>query len=485
MSISDDRNSGQGGYDRMIIQPAILAGGSGSRLWPLSRQMYPKQLLKLVGDHTMLQETILRTAKIPGAAAPILVVGAEQNFLVKDQCLDLKLPVLPRIVLEPLPCGTAPAVTAAALISQKASVGDPVLLVFPADHLITKVPAFVDAVNQAVGLAAEGHLVTFGITADRPETGYGYIKKGEGFRVSAFVEKPDAATAKRYVDEGSYYWNSGMFAFRVSRFLDEMERHASDILRQVEKAVDGGVDEYGFLRLGIGPLRECPSASIDHALMEKSDSVAVVPADLGWNDVGSWDALHDVSAKDAQGNAVHGDAILKDITNSLVHSEARLVAAIGLDDMLIVETHDAVLVAPLHRSQDVKRIVAELKAANRPEYLLHQTAHRPWGTYTVLDNHPRFKIKRLTVKAGERLSLQMHYHRSEHWIVVSGTARVTRGDEVFLLRENESTYIRAGEKHRLENPGIIPLEIIEVQNGSYLGEDDIARFDDQYGRPTT
>lgn len=465
-----------------ILQPVILAGGSGSRLWPLSRQMYPKQLLNLVGNRTMLQDTILRAVNIPGAVMPMIVVGKEQNFLVKDQCAELNLPVSPYIVLEPLPRSTAPAIAAAALLSRNISGDDAVLLVLPADHLIKNIPAFHEAVAQAMDMALKGDLVTLGIKADRPETGYGYIKKGEGFKVSAFIEKPDIAAAERYVKEGNYYWNSGMFAFLISRFLEEMEKHAPDILRQAELSVARSENDDGFIHLDLEAFNNCRSESIDYALMERSDCVAVVPADLGWSDVGSWAALYEVLNKDTRGNAVHGDVILKGVTNSLVRSEGRLVAAIGLENILVVETHDAVLVAPLDRSQEVRKIVPDLKAANRQEYLLHQTAHRPWGTYTVLEEHPGFKIKRITVKPGARLSLQMHHHRSEHWIAVRGTARVTRGEEVFLLRENESTYIPAGEKHRLENPGIITLELIEVQNGSYLGEDDIIRFDDQYGR---
>lgn len=467
---------------KKVLQPVILAGGSGSRLWPLSRQMYPKQLLNLLGNLTMLQETILRAVTLPEATTPMIVVGTEQNFLVKDQCAELDLPREPYIVLEGVPRNTAPAITAAALLSRNILNADPVLLVLPADHLIKKIPAFHETVARAATLAMNGHLVTFGIKVERPETGYGYIKKGKGFKVEAFIEKPDIASAERYIKKGNYYWNSGMFAFLVSRFLEEMGKNAPDILGQAELAVAQSKIDNGFIHLDTRALYDCPCESIDNALMEKSDCVAMVPADLGWSDIGSWAALHEVLDKDANGNAVRGDVILKDASHSLIHSEGRLVAVIGLENMLVVETHDAVLVAPLNRSQEVKKIVPELKATNRPEYLLHQTAHRPWGTYTVLEEHPGFKIKRITVKPGAQLSLQMHYHRSEHWIVVRGTARVTRGENIFLLRENESTYIPAGEKHRLENPGIMPLELIEVQNGSYLGEDDIVRFNDQYGR---
>lgn len=464
------------------IQPVVLAGGSGSRLWPLSRQMYPKQLLNLVGNRTMLQETILRVTGLPESTSPMIVVGAEQNFLVKDQCAELNMSIVPSIVLEPLPCGTAPAITAAALLAQKSSGEDLVLLCLPADHLVKKMAAFHEAVQAAYDLASQGNLVTFGITADRPETGYGYIKRGQGFKIASFVEKPDLVTAQKYLHEGGYYWNSGMFAFRVSHFLKEMERHAPDILSHVKNAVDHASEEDGFIRLDRAALETCPSESIDYALMEKSETVAVVPADMGWSDIGSWAALHEVSEKDTMGNVTRGDVMVKDVSNCLIHSDGRLVAAIGLKDMVIVETHDAILVTPLDRSQDVRDIAPDLKAAKRQEYLLHQTAHRPWGTYTVLEEHPGFKIKRISVKPGARLSLQMHYHRSEHWIVVQGTACVTSGENVFLLRENESTYIPAGVKHRLENPGIIALELIEVQNGSYLGEDDIVRLDDEYGR---
>lgn len=464
------------------MQPVILAGGSGSRLWPLSRQMYPKQLLNLLGTRTMLQDTILRAVGLPGAGTPMIVVGKEQNFLVKDQCAELNLAAEPCIVLEPSPRNTAPAITSAALLSRDLCEGDAVLLVLPADHLIRKIPAFQAAVAQAVNLAGDGYLVTFGIKPDHPETGYGYIKKGEGVEVRAFIEKPEPAAAEQFIREGHYYWNSGMFAFLISRFLEEMEKNAPDILRQADLAVAQSKSDNGFLHLGTDAFCACRSESIDYALMEKSDRVAVVPTDPGWSDLGSWSALHQALNKPENGNVTHGDVILKGVSNSFIHSEGRLVAAVGLENMLVVETHDAVLVAPLDRSQEVKNIVQDLKSARRQEYLLHQTAHRPWGTYTVLEEHPRFKIKRLTVKPGGRLSLQMHHHRSEHWVVVRGTARITRGKDLFLLKENESTYIPPGEKHRLENPGLIPLEVIEVQNGSYLGEDDIIRFDDQYGR---
>jgi mannose-1-phosphate guanylyltransferase/mannose-6-phosphate isomerase len=377
---------------------------------------------------------------------------------------------------------TAPAICAAVLYCQERQEEDTLMLVLPADHLIRRQQAFQDAVLAAAELARQGFLVTFGITPHTPETGYGYIEAGEGHRVLSFVEKPDAATAKKYIRQGNFYWNSGMFAFTAPTFLREITEHAPRILTAMSNSVAKARTELPFFRLDKESMLGCPDDSIDYALMEKSSQVAVVPADLDWSDIGSWQALWQVSTKDDHGNTIQGDVLLEDVQQSLIRSEHRLVAAVGLKDTLVVETADAVLVAPLSRSQDVKKIVTRIKAQKREEYLLHRTVFRPWGSYTILEEQPRFKIKRLTVNPGVKLSLQMHHHRSEHWVVVSGTARVTCGDKVYLVHENQSTYISAGDKHRLENPGTMILELIEVQNGSYLGEDDIVRFDDDFGR---
>jgi mannose-1-phosphate guanylyltransferase/mannose-6-phosphate isomerase len=465
------------------IQPVILAGGSGSRLWPLSREFYPKQLLKLTDDRSLLQATILRAYGLDNILAPLLVIGEEHRFIAKSQLNDLNLTgPEPIIILEPVGRNTAPAICAAALYCRENLQEDILLLVLPADHLIRQEQIFKEAVGKAAELAGRGLLVTFGIKPHSPETGYGYIEAGDDHRVLSFAEKPDLATAEKYISRDNYYWNSGMFAFTVTTFLKEMTEHAPDIYEAMQNSVAKAQRDLTFFRLDQKSMQGCPDKSIDYALMEKSSQVAVVPADLGWNDIGSWQALWQVSEQDKNGNVVQGDVLLEDVEQSLIRAEHGLVAAIGLRDTLVVETADAVLVAPLSRSQDIKKIVTRLKDGNREEYLLHRTVYRPWGSYTILEEQPRFKIKRLTVNPGIKLSLQMHYHRSEHWVVVSGTAKVTCGDRIFLVHENESTYIPAGEKHRLENPGNIILELIEVQNGSYLGEDDIVRFADDFGR---
>ncbi len=464
------------------IQPVILAGGSGTRLWPMSRELYPKQLLTLNGDLSLLQATVQRVRDIPATLPPLIVVGEEHRLIAQNQIAALGLTETLPIILEPLGRNTAPAICAAAIHALENGVGDTILLVLAADHLIRNKQAFLTAVREAAKLAEAGLLVTFGIKPGTPETSYGYIEAGAGHKVISFVEKPDRKTAEQYLAKGNYFWNSGMFAFSIDTFIAEMEKHAPDILAAMRDSVKKGRSDGHFFRLDEAGMAGCPEDSIDYALMEKSDRVAVVPADLDWNDIGSWQALWEVSEKDADNNAVQGDVILEDVHDSLVRSEHGLVAAIGLRDTLVVETADAVLVAPLARAQDVKKIVGHIKKQKRDEYRLHRTTHRPWGSYTILEEEERFKIKRLTVKPGVKLSLQKHHHRSEHWVVVSGTAKVTRGEETFLLHENQSTYISAGEVHRLENPGVIMLEIIEVQNGSYLGEDDIVRFDDDYGR---
>lgn len=463
------------------IHPVILAGGTGTRLWPLSRVLHPKQILNLTGDCSLLQATTKRVADLAGILPPLVVVGEAQRFMTKSQLDELGLEPL-SILLEPLGRNTAPAICAAVLYSLLQDNEETVLLVLPSDHLIRDSRAFAAAVAEAAALAVDGHLVTFGIKPTAPETGYGYIEKGEGHTVASFVEKPDAPTARRYLEQGNYFWNSGMFAFTAETFVAEMKKHAPQIYDAMHKSVEKGRTDGIFFRLDEEAMAECPSDSIDYALMEKSDRVAVVPADLGWSDIGSWQALWEISEKDEAGNVVQGNVMLEEVTNSLIRSEHRLVAAVGLEDVLVVETADAVLVAPLARSQDVKKIVNRLKDQDKEELRLHRTVYRPWGSYTVFEEQPRFKIKRINVNPGAKLSLQMHHHRSEHWVVVTGTAKVTKGDEVFMLYENQSTYISAGEKHRLENPGTIDLKLIEVQNGTYLGEDDIVRFEDDYGR---
>ncbi len=466
------------------IQPVILAGGTGSRLWPLSRELYPKQLLQLIDETSLLQTTVLRVAQLAEVLPPLLVVGEEHRFITRRQIDGLGLGNNYNILLEPIGRNTAPAVCGAVeyCAAEPEADEETILLVLPADHLILRKKAFQDVVAKAVNLAAEGKIVTFGIEPQYPETGYGYIEQGEGTSVNSFREKPDLETAKSYIEQGNYFWNSGMFAFSIKTFRAEMERLAPEILGCMKESVLLGKRDGNFFRLDEGAMTRCPSDSLDYALMEKTDLAAVVAADLDWSDIGSWHALWEVSDKDENGNVVQGDVIMEDTRNCLVRSEDTLVATVGLEDTLVVETSDAVLVAPLSRAQDVKMIVTRLKKSSRGEFRLHRTVHRPWGSYTVLEQHERYQIKRITVSPGSKLSLQMHHHRHEHWVVVSGTARITNGDDVFLLYENQSTYIPAGVNHRLENPGVIDLELIEVQNGSYLGEDDIVRFEDDYGR---
>ena len=464
------------------IQPVILAGGTGTRLWPLSRELYPKQLLNLTEDKSLLQVTILRIISLPDMLPPLVVVSDEHRFLTQNQIDELGLSEPLRIILEPVGRDTAPAICAAAVDAADFHPEETVLLVLPADHLISNQQAFMEGAAKAKELAEQGNLVTFGITPHSPETGFGYIARGEDHKVLSFVEKPDLETARQYLAKGNYYWNSGMFAFSIKTFLEEMQEYAPATLAAMQKAVGNGKSDEPFFRLEQSSMESCERLSIDYALIEKSGRVAVVPVDMEWNDIGSWRALWDVSNKDQDGNVVHGDVMLDDVHNSLVRSEYRLVAGIGLRDTLVVETADAVLVAPMDRAQDVKKIVSRLKASDKDEYRLHRTVYRPWGSYTVLEEQERYKIKRLTVNPGAKLSLQMHHHRSEHWVVVKGTATVVCGEEKFLVHENESTYISAGNKHRLENEGVLQLELIEVQNGSYLGEDDIVRYDDVYGR---
>ena len=463
------------------LQPVLLSGGSGTRLWPLSREAYPKQFLPLAGDDTMVQATWRRVEALADLA-PIVVANEEHRFLVAEQLRQVGAPV-PAILLEPVGRNTAPAIAAAALQAM-AGGADPLLLVLPSDHVVRDVAGFQRAVREASSAAEAGALVTFGIVPDAPETGFGYIQAeaGDGLRqVLRFVEKPDAATARSYLDAGGYYWNSGMFLFRASRYLEELARFRPDIVDAVRAAHAGARHDGDFVRLDKDAFSACPSDSIDYAVMEKTADAMVLPVDIGWNDVGSWSALWDVAERDADGNAHHGDVIAVDSRNSYAYAQ-RLVALVGVDDIVVVETDDAVLVARKDKVQEVKQVVARLKQEQRSQAVLHREVHRPWGSYDSVDNGGRHQVKRIKVKPGAALSLQMHHHRAEHWIVVSGTAKVTRGDETLLLSENESTYIPLGVKHRLENPGKVPLELIEVQSGSYLGEDDIVRFEDVYGR---
>ena len=463
------------------LQPVLLSGGSGTRLWPLSREAYPKQFLPLAGDDTMVQATWRRVEALADLA-PIVVANEEHRFLVAEQLRQVGAPV-PAILLEPVGRNTAPAIAAAALQAM-AGGADPLLLVLPSDHVVRDVAGFQRAVREASSAAEAGALVTFGVVPDAPETGFGYIQAeaGDGLRqVLRFVEKPDAATARSYLDAGGYYWNSGMFLFRASRYLEELARFRPDIVDAVRAAHVAARHDGDFVRLDKDAFSACPSDSIDYAVMEKTADAMVLPVDIGWNDVGSWSALWDVAERDADGNAHHGDVIAVDSRNSYAYAQ-RLVALVGLDDIVVVETDDAVLVARKDKVQEVKQVVARLKQEQRSQAVLHREVHRPWGSYDSVDNGGRHQVKRIKVKPGAALSLQMHHHRAEHWIVVSGTAKVTRGEETLLLSENESTYLPLGVKHRLENPGTVPLELIEVQSGSYLGEDDIVRFEDVYGR---
>ena len=465
----------------MKLQPVLLSGGSGTRLWPLSREAYPKQFLPLVGEHTMLQDTWRRVAPLAGAA-PIVVANEEHRFLAAEQ-LRLVGVEHAGLILEPVGRNTAPAIAAAALQAM-AGGDDPLLLVLPSDHVVRDPEGFRAAVAAAVPAAEAGALVTFGIVPSAPETGFGYIQAadGDGVRqVLGFVEKPDAATARGYLEAGGYFWNSGMFLFRASRYLAELERFRPDIVAAVRAAFAAATHDGDFIRLDREAFSACPSDSIDYAVMEKTADAWVLPVDIGWNDVGSWSALWEVSEQDGEGNARHGDVIAVDSRNSYAYAR-RLVALVGVEDLVVVETDDAVLVASKDHVQQVKDVVARLKSDHRSHAVLHREVHRPWGSYDSIDQDAGFQVKRIKVKPGARLSLQSHKHRAEHWIVVRGTARVTRDNDVFELHANQSTYIPLGARHRLENPGTEMLELIEVQSGSYLGEDDIVRYEDVYGR---
>jgi mannose-1-phosphate guanylyltransferase/mannose-6-phosphate isomerase len=472
------------------LQPVLLSGGSGTRLWPLSREAYPKQFLPLAGDDTMLQATWRRVAALSDAA-PLVVANEEHRFLVAEQLRLIGAPQA-RIVLEPVGRNTAPAIAVAALIARadpQHEDGDPLLLVLPSDHVVRDADAFRAAVRAAAPAAEQGALVTFGILPKAPETGFGYIQAaaGDGVRkVLRFVEKPDLATARAYLEEGGYYWNSGMFLFRASRYLEELAKYRPDILAAARAACehldpDDPTHDSVFLRLDRDAFAAAPSESIDYAVMENTDAAMVLAVDIGWNDVGSWSALWEVSEQDGDGNAHHGDVIAIDTRNSYAYAR-RLVALVGVDDLIVVETDDAVLVAAKDKVQEVKQVVARLKAEQRSQAALHREVHRPWGSYDSVDVGDGFQVKRIKVKPGAALSLQSHNRRAEHWIVVRGTARVTRNNDVFELFANQSTYIPIGAKHRLENPGAEMLELIEVQSGDYLGEDDIVRYEDVYGR---
>lgn len=470
-----------------MIIPVILAGGSGTRLWPLSRQLYPKQFLPLVNGRTMFQETALRLTGEPDIAAPIVVCSEDHRFMVAEQAREKKIP-LSRIVLEPQGRNTAPAAYVAAQIACSIHE-DPVLLILPADHHIRDLDMLLSTIRIGREVARGGSLVTFGIVPGYAETGYGYIERGDqlapesdAFRIKRFVEKPDAQTAQQYVDSGKFFWNSGMFMFSARQFMQELERYRQDMAEACKSAVAKGTSDMDFFRLDPKSFADSPSDSIDYAVMEHTTDGAVIPLYAGWNDVGSWSALWDIKDKDDRQNVAIGDVVAHDVSGSYLHSTSRLLAVVGLQDHVIVETADAVMVSPKDRVQDVKKLVDKLKKGDRPEVSLHKKVYRPWGTYETINLEDRFQVKRITVKPGAVLSLQKHHHRAEHWVVVRGTALVTRGDEVMMLKEDESTYIPLGFVHRLENPGKIDLELVEVQTGSYLGEDDIVRVEDVYGR---
>lgn len=467
-----------------MIYPVILSGGVGSRLWPTSRSLFPKQLLPLLTERSMLQETVGRVADGLDYAPPVVVSNNEHRFIIAQQLQDMGIGVSAHL-LEPVGKNTAPAIAAAATFIQ---AKDPrgILLVLPADHHIEDLPAFHEIVAKGAALANEGKLVAFGIVPTQAETGYGYIRRGaaagDGFIVAEFVEKPDLETAKAYLADGSYSWNSGMFMFRADRILEEMTLYCPDIVAGAAEATLKGARDLDFVRLQPEAFQSCPADSIDYAVMEHTKDAAVVLADIGWSDVGSWSALWDIGAKDSKGNVVSGDVLMQDAHNNYVRAESGLVALVGIDDVVVVATDDAMLVAHRDRVQDVKKIVEQLRSASRNEADLHRRVYRPWGYYEGVTSGERHQVKHLMVHPGASLSLQMHHKRAEHWVVVRGQARVTVGDEVSILNENESTYIPIETKHRLENPGSEPLSIIEVQSGIYLGEDDIVRYDDVYGR---
>ena len=468
------------------IRPVLLCGGSGTRLWPLSRTHYPKQFLRLADDFSLLQNTLRRLEGLPGLGMPIAVTNEIHRFLLAEQLREIGLKT--DILLEPAARNTAPAVAAAAAHAMNQSGGKdaPLLLVLPSDHVISDVEAFQQAIQAAVPHAQSGALVTFGIVPDRPETGYGYIRRGHplagGFALDCFVEKPDALRAQTYLDTGDYLWNSGIFLFRADSYLGALEQFAPAIKTAVTEAVNHAQQDMDFLRLDLTDFSASPSNSIDYAVMEKTSDGVVIPLDAGWNDIGAWDALAVVGQSDASGNTVRGDVLTIDTQDSVIYSDGRLLATVGVNNLVVVATKDAVLVADKANAQAVKKVVEALKTAARVETEFQHVVHRPWGSYEALAHAPRYQVKRILVKPGASLSLQKHHHRAEHWVVVKGTAKIVRGEETLLLTENQSTYIPLGVIHRLENPGCIDLEMVEIQSGSYLGEDDIVRFEDNYGR---
>ncbi len=470
-----------------MLYPVILSGGSGARLWPLSRAALPKQFLPLVSEHTLFQETLLRLKDFPDMAAPLVVCNNEHRFLVAEQLLAIHAPPLLQI-LEPFGRNTAPAAAAAAFAAV-AKDAQAMLLVLPADHLIQDIPGFHAAIQTALALAQQDMLVTFGITPNEPATGFGYIERGDAlgtgghsFAVAHFVEKPTLEKAEEFLASGNFFWNSGMFVFKAAVYLSELQRYRPDIYQAAQQAWQHSTHDLDFCRLDEQAFVACPADSIDYAVMEHTQAAAMVTVDIGWSDIGSWSSLSEVSVKDMRGNALRGDVYSAETNNSYIRAESRMVAAIGVQDLVIVETADAVLVMHKDFAQDVKHAVEYLKQAERTEHLIHRRVYRPWGYYEGIDVGERFQAKRIMVKVGAKLSLQMHHHRAEHWVVVSGKAKVTRGEEIILLHEDQSTYIPIGMKHRLENVGDNPLYLIEVQSGDYLGEDDIVRFDDDYKR---
>ena len=472
-----------------VLFPVILSGGAGTRLWPLSRELHPKQFIPLVEEYTLLQATVRRLASLDEVRAPIVVCNEEHRFMVAEQLKAID--VTPAaVLLEPVGRNTAPAIAAAALEALALDDGgDPILLVLPADHVIRDEGRFAGAVRAAVREAASGHFVTFGVAPAYAETGYGYIKAAgptgvsdDGRTVQRFIEKPDAAEAAGYLEEGGYYWNSGMFVFSASRYLGELGVHAPAVRDAVAQAHRKAVEDIGFLRLEAESFSRSPAVSVDYAVMERTSGTVMIPLASDWSDVGSWSALADLGERDAAGNVAHGDTILEGTRDTYVHAGDRMVAAVGVSDLVIVDTADAVLVAHRNAVQDMGKVVATLRSAGREEHRAHRKVHRPWGTFDDVYGGDGFKVKHIVVQPGQVLSLQSHQHRAEHWVVVRGTARVTRGDEIFTLSENQSTYIPRGTKHRLENPGAVPLEVVEVQSGDYLREDDIVRYEDAYGR---
>jgi len=465
--------------------PVIMAGGSGTRLWPLSRTQYPKQFLKLSPDgYTLLQSTLLRLKNLD-CLDPILICNEEHRFLAAEQMREIG--VSAQIILEPEGKNTAPAIALAALHqTQTPDSKDMIMLVLAADHIITEQDQFEQSILKAAELAELNKLVTFGIVPTHAETGYGYIEKGSnvlsGFEVKRFVEKPDALTAQQYLDSQKFLWNSGMFMFKVGIYLKELQKYANDIYLTCVTSMHKTKVEFDFIRIDKEAFKQCHSESIDYAVMEQTKDAVVVPLDANWNDVGSWSALWDIQPKDDQGNVINGDVITINSRNNYIHSESRLISLLGAENLVVIETKDAILVADKTKVQDIKKIVETLKQQERTEHFCHREVYRPWGKYDSIDHAERYQVKRITVKPGQKLSIQMHHHRSEHWIVVNGTAKIHKGKESFLLTENQSTYIPLGEIHALENPGKVALELIEVQSGSYLGEDDIVRFKDLYGR---